>query len=113
MAGWTTIRYLHTQEKSIKAISTELGVVRNAVRLAVHREEPPVYARPARPNPQLASFAEEIERMVVVERFIGSRIVRKLTARNYTGGEPAVYAPSPVFTPQAQVAEALSSTHPR
>ena len=92
MAGWTTIRYLHAQGKSIKAIAAELGVARNTVRLAVRREEPPVYARPARPNPQLAPFAEEIERMVVVERFIGSRIVRELTARGYTGGETAVYA---------------------
>ena len=92
MAGRTTIRFLHAQGKSIKAIAAELGVARNTVRLAVRREEAPVDARPARPNPQLAPFAEEIERMVVVERFIGSRIVRELTARGYTGGETAVYA---------------------
>ena len=40
----------------------------------------------------VAPFAEEIERMVVVERFTGSRIVRELKARGYTGGETAVYA---------------------
>ena len=92
MAGWTTIRFLHARGKSIKAIATELGVARNTVRLAVRRDGPPVDARPARPNPRLAPFAEEIERMVVVERFIGSRIVRERTARGYTGGETAVYA---------------------
>ena len=80
MAGWTTIRFLHARGKSIKAIAAELGVARNTVRLTVRRDGPPVDARPARPNPQLAPFAEEIERMVVVERFVGSRIVRERAA---------------------------------
>src|SRR5688572_10180820 len=89
--GWTTIRYLHAQGKSIKAIATELGVERNTVRLALRREGPPQYQRRPRPNPQLLPFADEIERMVVVERFIGSRILRELRARGYAGGATALY----------------------
>lgn len=92
MAGWTTIRFLHAQGKGIKAIAAELGVARNTVRLALRRDGPPAYARPARPNPQLTPFVDEIERMVVVERFIGSRVLRELKARGYTGGETALYA---------------------
>ncbi len=92
MEGWTTIRYLHAQGKSIKAIAAELGVARNTVRLALRREGPPKYQRPPRPNPKLAPFLDEIERMVVVERFIGSRMVRELKARGYTGGATALYA---------------------
>lgn len=92
MEGWTTIRFLHAQGKSIKAITAELGVARNTVRLALRREGPPAYARPPRPNPQLAPFVDEIERMVVVERFIGSRVLRELKARGYGGGQTALYA---------------------
>jgi transposase len=90
--GWTTIRYLHAQGKSIKAIAAELGVARNTVRRAVRREGPPQYQRPPRPNPQLVPFADEIERMVVVERFIGSRILRELRKQGYAGGATALYA---------------------
>ena len=122
MAGWTTIRYLHAQGKSVKAIAAELGVARNTVRLAVRRDGPPVYARLARPNPQLAPFAEEIERMVVVERFIGSRVVRELKARGYTGGETAVYAflrqrkaarPDPRLTMRFETASLIARTSSR
>jgi len=90
--GWTTIRYLHAQGKSIKGIAAELGVARNTVRLALRRDGPPKYQRPARPNPKLAPFLDEIERMVEVERFIGSRVLRELKARGYAGGATALYA---------------------
>lgn len=92
MEGWTTIRFLHAQGKSIKGIAAELGVARNTVRLALRRDGPPKYQRPPRPNPKLEPFADEIERMVVVERFIGSRVLRELKARGYDGGETALYA---------------------
>lgn len=92
MEGWTTIRYLHAQGKSIKAIAAELGVARNTVRLALRREGPPKYQRPPRPNPQLGPFAAEIERMVVANRFIGSRILRELRKLGYAGGATALYA---------------------
>lgn len=92
MEGWTTIRYLHAQGKSIKAIAAEVGVARNTVRLALRREGPPKYQRPPRPNPQLVPFADEIERMVVGERFIGSRILRELRKLGYAGGDTALYA---------------------
>lgn len=92
MEGWTTIRYLHAQGKSVKAIAAEVGVARNTVRLALRRDGPPKYQRPPRPNPQLVPFADEIERMVVVERFIGSRIMRELRARGYAGGATPLYA---------------------
>lgn len=91
MEGWTTIRYLAAQGKSIKGIAAELGVARNTVRLALRREGPPQYRRPPRPNPQLVPFGDEIERMVLVERFIGSRILRELRALGYAGGATALY----------------------
>ena len=92
MEGWTTIRFLHAQGKSIKAIAAELGVARNTVRLALRRDDTPKYQRARQPNQQLVPFEDAIERMVVVEQFIGSRIYREVRARGYTGGKTALYA---------------------
>lgn len=92
MEGWTTIRYLHAQGKSIRAIAEELGIARNTVRAALRRENPPRYARPKRPNPKLVPFADQIRQMLVEQRLIGSRILRELRARGYQGGPTALYA---------------------
>lgn len=88
---WTTIRYLHAQGRSIRAIAMELGIARNTVRAALRREEAPRYHRPPRPNPKLVPFAEEIDRMLFSEHFIGSRILRELQQRGYDGGKTALY----------------------
>lgn len=89
--AWTSIRYLHAQGKSIRAIARELSVTRNTVRAALRQERPPRYIRPKRPNPKLAPFAEEIQRMYFEQHLIGSRIFRELRARGYTGGQTALY----------------------
>ncbi|MBV9282496.1 MAG: IS21 family transposase [Chloroflexi bacterium] len=89
---WTTIRYLHAQGKSIRAIGKELGLARNTVRAALRQDEKPQYRRPKRPNPKLVPFAEAIEEMVLEQGFIGSRILRELAARGYEGGSTAVYS---------------------
>ena len=87
----TTIRYLHAQGKSIRAIAKELGLARNTVRSALRREGSPAYARPKRSNPQLAPFLAQIEEILVKKRFIGSRILRELRALGYEGGRTALY----------------------
>lgn len=92
MEGWTTIRYLHAQGKSIRAIAEELAIARNTVRAALRRDGPPHYVRPKRPNPKLVPFADEIRRMYFEQHFIGSRILRELRALGYQGGPTALYA---------------------
>ena len=87
----TTIRYLHAQGKSIRAIAKELGLARNTVRSALRREGSPAYARPKRSNPQLAPFLAQIEEMLVKKRFIGSRILREVRMLGYEGGRTALY----------------------
>jgi len=89
--AWTTIRYLHTQGMSIRAICRELDVSRNTVRQALRREEPPKYERPAKPNPKLAPFEAQIRTWFFSEKLIGSRILRELRARGYDGHRSAVY----------------------
>jgi hypothetical protein len=78
--GWTTLRYLAAQGKSTKELPPNWAC-RHTVRLALRREGPPQYHRPPRANRRLVPLGDEIERMVVVERFIGSRILRELHAR--------------------------------
>jgi transposase len=90
--GWTTIRYLHAQGKSIRAIADELGIARNTVRAALRRDGPPRYVRPKRPNPKLAPFADQIRRMAGEQGLIGSRILRELRALGYRGGPTALYS---------------------
>lgn len=89
---WTTIRYLHAQGASIRAIAEELGIARNTVRSAIRSTRTPRYERPHRTNAQLEPFATVIERMVVDDGFIGSRIIRELRSQGYTGGSTAVYS---------------------
>ena len=91
MEAWTTIRYLHTQGMSIRAICRELDVSRNTVRQALRREEPPKYERRAKPNLKLAPFEAQICSWYFSEKLIGSRILRELRARGYDGHRSAVY----------------------
>lgn len=88
---WTTIRYLHAQGKGVRAIAKELGVARNTVRAALRRDLAPRYERSPRPNPKLVPFHDAIEQMYFEQDFIGSRILRELRARGYTGGQSALY----------------------
>jgi transposase len=90
--AWTTIRYLHAQGKSVRSIASELSLSRNTVRCALRCDAPPRYSRPARPNPKLAPFAEQIREMLVQKQFIGTRIFRELGALGYTGGRTALYS---------------------
>lgn len=89
--AWTTIRYLFAQGKGKRTIARELGISRNTVRRALARAEPPKYQRPPRPNPQLAPFTQEIQRMRG-ERFIGTRILRELRQWGYQGSRSALYS---------------------
>ena len=63
--AWTTIRYLHAQGQSIRAIARELSLSRNTVRAALRGDDLPRYVRPRRPNPQLEPFADQIRQMLV------------------------------------------------
>jgi transposase len=90
--GWTTIRYLRAQGKSIHAIAKELSVARNTVRAALRSDNPPRYQRPKRSNPKLDPFADQIKHMLFQQNFIGSRILRELRKLGYKGGPTALYA---------------------
>ena len=52
---------------------TESWLARDTVRLALWREGAPENQRPSQPSAQLALFVDEIERVLVMEPFVGSR----------------------------------------
>jgi transposase len=89
--AWTTIRYLHAQGKSVRAIARELGISRNTVRAALASDKPPKYARPARPNPQLKPYVDQIREMLEEKEFIGTRILREIRGMGYQGSTSALY----------------------
>jgi hypothetical protein len=89
--GWTTIRFLHTQGKGIRAIAKELDLSRNTVRGALQGEGPPVRTRAKRPTPHRVPFAEQTRTMLFEKQFIGSGILRKLRSLGYTGDPTALY----------------------
>ena len=91
MGAWTTIRYLHAQGKSARAIARELGISRNTVRAALASDKAPKYARPARPNPQLKPFVDQIREMLEEKEFIGTRILREVRGKGYKGSASALY----------------------
>ncbi len=91
MEGWATIRYLHAQGKGIRAIAKELGVARKTVRHALRTEGVPKYERAKRANPQLEPLYPTIRELYFQKHLIGSRILREIRAKGYTGGSTALY----------------------
>ncbi|MFN8522807.1 MAG: IS21 family transposase [Chloroflexota bacterium] len=92
MEDWTAIRGLHARGMSIRAIARKLGIARNTVRSALAQTHTPRYQRPTRPNAKLASFDEQIQTWYFTDGLIGSRILRELRARGYSGSASALYA---------------------
>lgn len=91
MEVWTTIRCLKAKGKSIRWIARELGVGRNTVRKALKGEKPPKYTRQLIINPSLLPYIEEIKKMHLGQKFIGSRILDEIRKTGYSGSRSAFY----------------------
>jgi transposase len=91
MEGWTTIRYLQAQGKSIHVIAKEMGVTRKVVRRALRSEGPPGYERAKRTNPKIEPFLAQIRELHFTKHLIGTRILREIQAKGYSGGRTALY----------------------
>ena len=91
MEAWMTIRYLKAEGLGTRKIAREVGVARNTVKKAIHSDSPPSYRREARPNKKLEPLKEVVRRMVVVDHFIGSRILEEIRPRGYDGSQAAFY----------------------
>ena len=92
MEAWATIRYLHAQGLSQRAIARELGVSRNTVARALASESPPKYSRKKQQvNPDIVPFEEQIKEMLFEKKFRGSRILRELRKMGFEGSKSALY----------------------
>jgi len=90
--AWTTIRYLHAQGLSQRAIARELGISRNTVARALASDDPPKYTRRKQPvNPDLAPFEGQIREMLFDKKFRGSRVLRELRKLGFEGSKSALY----------------------
>lgn len=88
---WTTVRYLKAQGLGTRKIASQLGISRNKVRRALGWEQQPRYQRPPRPNPHLDRLKDTMRRMLVVDHFIGSRILEEIRPLGYAGSQSAFY----------------------
>jgi transposase len=88
LEGYVEIQVLRRQGKSIRAISSELGIARNTVRKYLRDARPPkARKRPARPS-KLDSFREYLERRVreAHPQWIpASALGREIAELGYTG----------------------------
>ena len=91
MEAWATVRQLHAQGYSVRRISRELHLSRQAVRRALGSPEPPRYRRQPTENQQLAPFVDVIKQMTTDQHLIGSRILNEIRARGYAGSAAPFY----------------------
>jgi len=88
---WTTIKYLKAQGLGTRMIARQLGISRNKVRRALGWNRQPKYERPPHTNSSLDSLGDTIRRMLAVDHFIGSRILKEIRKVGYTGSKTAFY----------------------
>ena len=125
---WVDIVALHRQGLSIKAISRQLGISRNAVRRALRRDGPPVRAPQKRPPSKLEPYKDYLlSRLAEFPELSAAALFEEIQAQGYEGGltilrnftrpyrvrrrEPVVRFETPPGH-QAQVDWAHLGTHP-
>jgi len=93
---WSSIRILKEKGNSIKQIARSLKVSRNTVRKALRSESFKDYAGSgktelSKSKSAVAAYHEKILKMLVKDKFIGSRILSELKKLGYTGSKTAFY----------------------
>jgi len=91
MEKWTTIRYLRSQGKGIRAIARETGASRQAGRRAIAAESEPRYSRKPATETKLEPHHELIRRLYLKKHLIGTRILKEIRKRGYKGGRSILY----------------------
>lgn len=90
MNEYTTIRGMQARGASIHMIAHDLRMSRNTVRKYLRSNEPPQFHGPDYANPDLAPFDDQIK-VMLGRGFIGSRILKDLRKRGYSGPQPTFY----------------------
>jgi transposase len=93
MEDWVTIKNLKAKNPDIsnREIARQLGISHNTVKLALERKSSPEYKREEKTNSSLDPFRDVISKMANVTKLKGSRILKEIRSKGYTGGQTAFY----------------------
>jgi len=93
MEDWVTIQTL--KKKNPRLSNRELGkllkVSHNTVKRALEKKAPPEYQRKGKLSDKLSPFKEVIFKMVNVNKYKGSRILKEIESKGYTGSKSTFY----------------------
>jgi len=92
---WASIRILNKKGHGIKKVSKLLKISRNTVRKAMRSQSYKGYTGRGKSGPksrsEVAKYHDHIIKMLIKDRFIGSRILNELKAIGFTGSKTAFY----------------------
>ena len=92
---WASIRILSKKGHGIKKISRLLKISRNTVRKAMRSQSYKGYTGREKSGPksrsEVAKYHDQILKMLIKDRFIGSRIFTELNAIGFTSSKTAFY----------------------
>lgn len=94
MEDWVTIRNLKHKNKddlSNRAIARLLHISHNTVKRALEKTEYHEYKREKVINPEIVPFTEYIEKRLLVDKLISSRILLEIQSKGYKGSKSAFY----------------------
>ena len=92
---WASMRILSEKGHGVKKISRLLNISRNTVRKAIRSPGYKEYSGGEKPvtksRSEVAKYHDHIIRMLIKDRYIGSRILNELIAIGYKGSKTAFY----------------------
>ena len=93
MEDWVTIKNLKKKNPTLgtRKIAEQLGISRNTVRRALSSGMFPEYKRVEQNNSDIEPYKDVIREMLVIKRYIGSRILEEIISKGYKGSKSAFY----------------------
>lgn len=88
---WSAIRTLHQEGHGIKKIAKILNISKNTVKKALKANKIPQYVRSKTVTKKTDLFSEEIKKMYLEQKFIGTRIFHELQKKGFTGSLNGIY----------------------
>lgn len=88
---WTTIRCLYNKGHSKSEIARRLNINRKTVARAIKKPVLPQYQRQEPAPSILDEYLPDIQHMLYIDHFIGSRILSELRKKGYSGGRTTFY----------------------
>lgn len=93
MEDWVTIKVIKKRKPGMgtRAIAELLNISRNTVKKALSSDNPPVYKRIEKVNPDIEPFKEYITGKLFSGGLIASRVLNEIKSKGYKGSQSAFY----------------------